>query len=191
MLGFGAIAEVPISTASISSAVYSLAVAQGDFSLTGVDVALKAERKVAASPAAFSLTGNAVSLLVNRRLVVETGAYVYLGLPVTLTFIPVVGVYTLTAAAGVFTFSGVPVSLLANRVLLAEAADFNLTGQDANLTWLRKYYLSVGIGAFILQGYPVRDPQWMPVDSVADTWELQSVTTSVWTVAPGETVVWH
>lgn len=105
---------------------YTLAVGVGAFSMSGVDVGLRAGRRLTVGAGTFSFSGLDVGLRATRVLPV---------------------------GAGTFSLSGQNAGLLAGRKMVVGAGSFSLTGQDAGLLAGRK--IAADVGTFTFTGLPV------------------------------------
>jgi len=121
----------------------------GNFGLFGRNLDVVFTRATIAAPGAFVLTGQAANLLYIRhiRLDGDTGVFVFSGSSADL-----VKAFTFNVNVGAFAFTGGDLVTMFNHGLSAAPGTFVLTGQDANLLYIRRIRFDGDTGVFILGG---------------------------------------
>lgn len=125
---------------------YSLALAQGTYTLTGQAVATRAARKMAAAQGSYSLTGQAVTLTYGaaaKVIGIGQGTYSLTGQAVALRV-----ARTLAAAQGSYALTGQAVGTKYGRKMAAAQGAYALTGQTVGLKGGRKIAIGQGTYAF-------------------------------------------
>jgi len=106
-----------------TSTAYSLVMAVGTFTMTGVAAGLTSTRTLLMAVGTFTMTGVAAIFAYGRALVASVGAF-------TLTGIDAAFIYarTLVMAVGAFTLTGVAATFKVTRKLVMAVGTFILTG---------------------------------------------------------------
>lgn len=144
---------VSVGTPQSTGATYTLAAAQGSFTLTGQATGLLASRLLSAAQGSFSLSGQAASLLGGRLLTAAQGSFSLTGQATGL-----VASRTLALAQGSFALTGQSAGLLSGRSLTIAQGSFSLTGNDVGLVYSgasADYTLVLAKGDFALTGQMV------------------------------------
>ena len=134
-----------------SGGAYSLALAQGTYTLTGQAVAMRAARKMAPVQGSYSLTGQAVTLTYGagaKVIGIGQGTYSLTGQAVALRV-----ARTLAAGQGSYTLTGQSVGTKYGRKMAAAQGSYSLTGQTVGLKGGRK--IAIGTGTYALTGQNV------------------------------------
>lgn len=133
---------------------YTLAAAQGGYTLTGEATALQTARKLVLAQGSYSLTGEAVGLPVSRKLLLAQGGYALTGEVVALQV-----ARKLLLAQGSYLLTGEAIALqIARKLLLAQGA-YVLTGEPVEFTYTPvggpTYTLHADYGSLVLTGESV------------------------------------
>jgi hypothetical protein len=139
------IAGVPLRPAS---AMYSLGIGGGSFTLAGTAAGLKAGRKLAIGAGSFSETGTAVGLKRGYPIAVASGSYSLDGTAVGLR-----RGYPIAVASGSYTLSGQSVGLKRGYPIGVGSGSYTLSGEAVGLK--RGYPIGVGSGSYALSGQAV------------------------------------
>lgn len=138
---------------------YTLAAAQGSYTLTGKAVILKEAHKLPVTNGVYSLTGQSIGLRDNRNLPVIRGLY---------------------------TMTGQAVGLLKSIVFAIDPGSYALTGQDILIDVRRQFEWREedGISDTWTEEAPSAELWNLPI-AVVNTWTEESVSASSWnTVTP-------
>ena len=149
MIGDSAIGVVSIGELAPTGTPgsYTLTVAAGSFSLTGIATGLRIARRVAPTVGSYSLTGIAAGLRSTRRVAPAVGSYALTGNNATLIKS---GNYVLTAQAGSYSLTGIATGLRATRRVTPAVGSYALTGITSGLRSGRR--ISPAVGSYSLTG---------------------------------------
>lgn len=129
----------------LASGGYTLVAEAGSYSLTGLDAALRAARRLALDAGSYALLGQDATLRRGRTLTAAAGAYALTGQDVTLRATRV-----MIAAVGAYQLTGQAAGLVRGRLLVADRGTYLLTGQGATLRATR--LLVAAPGVYVLTG---------------------------------------
>lgn len=136
-----------VTTPDIVTA-YTLAAAQGSFSLTGQATNLLSGRKVTAAQGSYAVNGQTVALAHGYKVTASQGSFSLGGQAVTLT-----SQRKLTATQGSYALNGQSGNLLAGHRLAAAQGAYSLGGQAVNL--LAGHLLAAAQGSYAVNGQAV------------------------------------
>lgn len=126
---------------------YSMAAAQGSYSLTGQAAALRNARRITAAQGSYTLNGQTVGLRLGKNMVAAQGSYALTGQALALT-----RGRRLVAAQGSYAITGA--DALVDVVISAGAGSYTLTGQTVGLSYSGGGARSIpaGQGSYSLSG---------------------------------------
>ena len=161
----------PITLESPTGGAFSLAAAEGSYTLSGTATTLKAGRYVGASGVSYTHAGTVATLKAGRYISGAAGAfnesgtaailkagryisgaavsYLWTGTAASLIYTPVSG-FTLVAASGSFALAGTSATLFGGRYLSGAAGSYLQTGTAVGL--FKGSLISAGSGSFDLAG---------------------------------------
>lgn len=160
--------QYPFSTA------YTLAIAQGSYTLTGQVLTLFVGHTIIAAQGSYTLTGQAVAFILGKLLTAIQGSYTLTGQNVGFIrtwIMPLVqGAYTLTGQAvglaknlsplvivqGVYTYTGVDVNFYRAILMSIVQGAYTLTGQA--ITFTRAIIMSAVQGSYTYTGFSTLFP---------------------------------
>lgn len=130
---------------------YTLALAQGSYTLTGQTVALRTARNTAIAQGSYALSGQSVTLTYSgalKTLAAAQGSYSLSGQTVGLK-----ADRRMAAAQGSYALTGQSVGLKVGRRLAAAQGSYSLSGQSVTLSGpIVGYSLAMGQGTYNLTG---------------------------------------
>ena len=127
---------------------YTLALAQGTFTLTGQASLFHLAYKVVAALGTFTLTGVATAFSLGKGILASVGNFALTGRDTNLT-----SVRTMLAAAGSYTLTGIETTFRKGGYLIASAGNYALTGVNVVVSSART--MAAAKGTFTLTGQAV------------------------------------